>query len=462
MTPLPENRLEKCPRCGAPFGEHAQFGFCSRCAATVSLGEPETAQPSEDELAAVLPRTAASSGSRARFGDYELLEEIGRGGMGVVYRARQRSLNRIVAVKMLLFAGLAAPDRLRRFQNEAAATAALEHANIVRLLDVGEHEGQPFIAMEFITGRDLAQLVRERPLASRQAAVYVAKIARAIEFAHRQGVLHRDLKPSNVLVDGFDEPCVTDFGLARNLADNTDLTVTGQMLGSPNFMPPEQASGNLRRMGPTSDVYGLGAILYHLLTARPPFLAETFEATLAAVREREPMPPGQLNEKVPRDLETICLKCLEKDPSRRYETARELADELDRFLKDEPITARPVTRFEHAWRWCRRKPALATAYFLLLLLILVILIGSPLAALRINQARQGEVTQRERAEAEGHNARLSAYASDMLLAHQALEKNNRGRVRELLAKHRPSERSEIRNPKSICAVGNGAISGTKP
>src|SRR5437879_9231639 len=223
MTASPQTRSDKCPSCGAPFGEHGQFGFCSRCAATVSLSEGETAQPSEDELATVLPRTATSSATRTRFGDYELLEEIARGGMGVVYRARQRSLNRIVAIKMLLFAGLAAPDRLRRFRNEAAATAALEHANIVRLLDVGEHEGQPFIAMEFIAGTDMAQLVRERPLAARQAAGYVEKVARAIEFAHQRGVLHRDLKSSNVLVDAFDEPRVTDFGLARNLTDNSDL-----------------------------------------------------------------------------------------------------------------------------------------------------------------------------------------------------------------------------------------------
>jgi len=322
----------------------------------VSLKEEDPAQPSKEELATVLPRRAVGSGARTRFGEYELLEEITRGGMGVVYRARQRSLDRIVAVKMLLLGGLASPDRLRRFQVEASATAALEHANIVRLLDAGEHEGQPFLALEFIPGRNLAELVRERPLPARQAAGYAEKIARAIEFAHQRGVLHRDLKSSNVLVDAFDEPRVTDFGLAKQFGvppsggsgpaeagtPSEDLTLTGQTLGSPNFMPPEQASGDARRMGPASDVYGVGAILYHLLTARPPFLAETFEATLVAVREREPVPPRQLNEKVPRDLETICLKCLEKEPSKRYVSASALAEELERFLHDEPIHARPA------------------------------------------------------------------------------------------------------------------------
>ncbi|MBI4662883.1 MAG: protein kinase [Verrucomicrobia bacterium] len=437
MTTLLENRSNACPRCGAPYGEHARFGFCSRCVATVSFTETEAAQPSEDELAAVLPRTVAVSGSRSRFGDYELLEEIARGGMGVVYRARQRSLNRIVAVKMLLFGGLAGADRLRRFQKEAAASAALEHANIVRVLDVGEHEGQPFIAMEFIAGTDLAQLVRERPLAARQAAGYVEKIARAIEFAHQRGVLHRDLKPSNVLLDAFDEPRVTDFGLAKQFGvppsggsgpaeagtPSQDLTLTGEALGSPNFMPPEQASGDLRRIGPASDVYGLGAILYHLLTARPPFLGETFEATLVAVREREPVPLGQLNEKVPRDLETICLKCLEKEPEKRYASAQELADELGRFLKDEPIHARPVTRVEQAWRWCRRKPALATAIVLVFVLVLVVGIGSPIAALRINHARR--------------LAELRAYTSDMNVVQQAWEQGNLRRAQSLLQKYLP-------------------------
>jgi serine/threonine protein kinase len=194
-----------------------------------------------------------------------------------------------------------------------------------------------------------------------QAAGYVQKIACAIEFAHQRGVLHRDLKPSNVLINAFDDPQVTDFGLARQLAGESDLTVTGQVLGSPNFMPPEQASADSARLGRASHVYGLGAILYHLLTGRPPFLAETFEATLRQLLERPPISPRQLNPTIPADLETICLKCLEKEPARRYQTAQELAAELGRFLSGEPIHARPVSRTERVLRWCRRKPALASA-----------------------------------------------------------------------------------------------------
>src|SRR5262245_14533861 len=328
MTAQLEDRSSHCPRCGAALAKHAQFGFCSHCAAAVSFTETETAQPAEEELTAVLPRTVAGSDSRFRFGDYELLEEIARGGMGVVYRARQRSLGRIVAVKMLLFAGLAGPERLRRFRNEAMAAAALEHTNIVRVLDAGEHEGQPFIVMEFISGTDLGQLARERPLAARQAAGYLEKIARAIEFAHQRGVLHRDLKPSNILVDAFDEPRVTDFGLAKRfnvgqtsrashlpsaegasrdghravgagetpaLLSGDNLTRTGEALGSPGFVPPEQAEGDRSRIGKPSDVYGVGAILYHLLTRRAPFQADTFAGTLRHLVDQPPVPPRQLN-----------------------------------------------------------------------------------------------------------------------------------------------------------------------
>ena len=386
MTTSLDSTLSPCARCGSPYGLYPEFGFCPRCAAVVSFTETETAQPEEDELAAVLPRSTAATGGRTRFGDYALLEEIARGGMGVVYRARQRSLNRIVAVKMLLFAGLAGADRLRRFRNEASSAAALEHSHIVRILEVSEHESQPFIVMEFVGGTDLAQLAHERPLAARQAAGYLTRIARAIEFAHQRGVMHRDLKPSNVILDPFDEPRVTDFSLARNLAEDSDVTLTGQALGSPNFMPPEQARGDLDSVGPASDVHGLGAILYYLLTARPPFLAETIEATLASVRDHDPVPPRQLNDQVPRDLETICLKCLEKEPAKRYPTAQALADDLDRFLNDEPILARPVTRLERAVRWCHRKPALAVSS--LLLLLVIVIVGSPIAAYRINQSRQ--------------------------------------------------------------------------
>ncbi len=220
---------------------------------------------------------------KARFGDYELLEEIAHGGMGVVYRARQISLNRIVAVKMLLFGQFAAKSAFDRFRAEAETVAQLQHPNIVAIHGIGETDGQPYFSMDYVAGRNLADLVRDHPLLTQQAAGYVRKIALAVHYAHTQGVLHRDLKPANVLIDENDEPRITDFGLARRLVGDSELTLTGQVVGSPNFMPPEQGVGKKVKLGPASDVYGLGALLYYLLTARPPFVAETFEATLAQV-----------------------------------------------------------------------------------------------------------------------------------------------------------------------------------
>ncbi|MBL9139130.1 MAG: protein kinase [Verrucomicrobiales bacterium] len=392
-------------------------------------------------MSSILPSSLGSSDGRTRFGDYELVEEIARGGAGVVYRARQRSLNRVVALKMLLFGGGGDPDRIRRFRVEATTAASLNHPNIVRVLDIGEHNGQPYLAMELVDGSSLDGLIRDRPLAPERAARYVERAARAIAFAHERGVLHRDLKPSNVLVDSFDEPRITDFGLARHLNGGSELTITGQALGTPNFMPPEQVAGDLSRLGPASDVYGLGTILYALLTTRPPFLAGSVEATLAAVCESEPVPLRQLNGQVPRDLETICLKCLEKDPAKRYPTALELAGELECFQRGEPILARPVTRSERAWRWCQRKPALASIGLLAASLLLLLGVGGPIAAYRINQARATAM-------AEAGRAQRSLYASDMLLAFQALENNNRGRVRALLEKHRLPAGAEIGSPNS--------------
>jgi WD40 repeat protein len=372
------------------------------------------------------------------FGNYELLEEIARGGMGIVYRARQVGLDRIVAVKMLLAGPLAGKDFVQRFRTEASAAASLQHPNIVAIHEVGFAEGQHFFAMEFVEGLTLAQLVAKGPLPARQAANYLKTIAQAIHFAHERNVLHRDLKPSNILIDSAtDQPSVTDFGLAKRLESETDLTLSGQVLGSPNFMSPEQATAKRGAVGKHSDVYSLGAILYYSLTGRPPFQGETLTDVLQQVANDDPLAPNLLTPGVPHDLETICLKCLEKEPSARYQTAQELADELNRFLRDEPIEARPVSPLEKAWRWCRRKPALASSLSLIIILILILIIGSPLAAYRINEARKAETKQRERAEDNREHADQNLYDSDMSLAQHAWDEGDLGRTLSLIEAHRP-------------------------
>jgi WD40 repeat protein len=295
-----------------------------------------------------------------RFGDYELLEEIGRGGMGVVHRARQLSLGRIVAVKLLPFSATTNPDYVKRFRVEASAAASLQHPNIVAIHEVGVHQGQHYFAMDFVAGRNLAEIVRDGPLPPLRAALYVKTIAEAIQYAHERGILHRDIKPANVLIDANDQPKVMDFGLAKRLEGDASLTLSGQVLGSPSYMPPEQCDAKRGKVGRYSDVYSLGATLYHLITGRAPFVAPTVAETLQQVQQAEPVSPTVLNPHLPRDLKTICLKCLEKERARRYQTAQELADELGRWLRGEPILARPVSRPEKAWRWCRRKPLVAT------------------------------------------------------------------------------------------------------
>jgi tRNA A-37 threonylcarbamoyl transferase component Bud32 len=285
---------------------------------------------------------AASAACPRRFGDYELLSEVARGGMGVVYKARQLRLNRTVAIKMILTGQLASGEEVRRFFCEAEAAAAMQHPHIVAIHEVGEHEGQHFFSMDFVEGQNLAEMIRESPLSAERAARYVQAIGLAIQYAHEQGKLHRDLKPSNIIIDPQNQVRVTDFGLARSIECSSELTGTGQVLGTPSYMPPEQAAGRSGAIGPASDVYSLGAILYELLTGRPPFRAENALDTLMQVLEADPAPPKLLNPTIPDDLQTICLKCLEKDPRLRYTTARHLADDLGRYLAGEPISATTV------------------------------------------------------------------------------------------------------------------------
>ena len=335
-----------------------------------------------------LPEKQPESGGRL-FGEYELLGEIARGGMGVVYKARQVRLNRVVALKMIRSGRLADDEEIQRFQREAEAAAKLEHPNIVPIYEVGESDGQHFFSMGFVDGPPLSDLIEDGPLPAKQAAELTRTIANAVQYAHEQGIVHRDLKPANVLLasigrepaDGADDtrtgststqpgglhpplafgvPRITDFGLAKNITADTGMTATGQIMGTPSYMPPEQAAGETEKIGPLVDVYSIGAMLYCQLTGRPPFQSANQIDTMRQVLENEPVPPRQLNPAIPRDLDTICLKCLEKTPAKRYASATALADDLGRFLDNRPILARPIGTLNRFGRWCKRNPLVAT------------------------------------------------------------------------------------------------------
>jgi len=344
-----------CHECGAVL---APTGRCPRC------------------LLALGVEGAASDDGQRRFGRYQLVSQIGRGAMGVVWKARDPALDRVVALKLIAAGQFADPREVDRFRKEAQAAAQLSHPNAVPVYEVGEHDGQPYFTMELVEGHSLAELVRSAPLAPERAARYLRAVADAIASAHALGIVHRDLKPSNVIVDRGDRPRVTDFGLARRAdLDRPDASLAA--VGTPSYMPPEQASG--RPADQRSDVYGLGAILYELVTGRPPFLADTAIDTIRQVLEAEPAPPRLVNRAVPADLQTLCLKCLAKEPERRYPTAAALGEELGRFLAGEPIRARPLSRAARLYRWARRKPALATLGGLLAALLSLMAVAAVLA-----------------------------------------------------------------------------------
>jgi tetratricopeptide (TPR) repeat protein/tRNA A-37 threonylcarbamoyl transferase component Bud32 len=360
-----------------------------RLAPAQAHGESTMSAHETPNVQALAPR-AASAGSFPRtFGDYELLAEIARGGMGVVYKARHKGLNRLVAVKMILAGNLANEEAVRRFHAEAEAAAQLRHPGIVAVYEVGDRAGQHFFSMEYVEGQSLAAIARDNPFVPEAAARVMLSIVEAIQYAHAQGVLHRDLKPSNVLIDVDGRPRVTDFGLAKRMnADSATLTHTDDVIGTPSYMPPEQAAGKVRELGPTSDVYSLGAMLYELLAGRPPFRASTRLDTLHQVLELEPIAPRVLNARTPRDLETICLKCLEKTPARRYPSAQALAEDLQRFLSGEPIAARRVSALERATRWGLRRPVIVG-------LVATLLVAVCLAALAGTLAVRNRAAQQE-------------------------------------------------------------------
>jgi predicted Ser/Thr protein kinase len=383
---------KRCPGCGDERPADAPEGLCSRClirqatdAASRSLEHGIGAEASLPETVESVPPTTQATGDWAPhadlstqtadgqapslplprgtivryFGDYEVHEELGRGGMGVVFRARQISLNRPVALKLIKASVLADEVDLRRFQNEAEAVALLDHAGIVPVYEVGEHDGQRYFSMKLVEGGNLAEQIARSRANPRAAAAVLAETAEAIHHAHMRGILHRDLKPANILIDGEGHPHVTDFGLAKRVEAEVEMTASGAILGTPAYMSPEQANGRRGSITTATDIYGLGAILYALLTGKAPFGGDSVMETLDAVRTSPPESPRKFNDRVPRDLETICLKCLEKDPRRRYASAHALAVDLNNWLDSRPITARRVGTAERAWLWCKRKPAVA-------------------------------------------------------------------------------------------------------
>jgi hypothetical protein len=303
--------------------------------------------------------TSGKDKSPATIGDYQLLEELGRGGMGVVYKAQQVSLNRIVAVKMLLAGKMASELELQRFYSEARSAARLRHPNIVSIYDVRETDGHHYFSMDFIEGRTLDKVASDESLSEQRIALLVKLIAEAVEYAHQNGILHRDLKPANVLVHATGMPHVLDFGLAKHLEDDSGLTSSGTVLGTPSYMSPEQAAGQTSEIVPASDVYSLGAILYFLLTGGPPFRGRTAAETVSMVVKDEPPAVRSVNPKASRALATICEKCLRKDPAERYQSAQELAVDLERFLRGDPIEARPIGAIRRGWFWCRDIPLVA-------------------------------------------------------------------------------------------------------
>jgi TolB-like protein/Tfp pilus assembly protein PilF len=361
-----------CRKCGAKIFSDAPEGLCASCVLKTALGDFSDAPVAGGEGGSASPKTINAFGERVPprkseraaellgvLGDYELLEEIGRGGQGVVFRARQKSLNRTVALKVISLGQWASKAHLKRFRLEAEAAARLEHPGIVPIHEVGERDGSCYFSMKFVEGGQLDEVAKREPMPIRRAVELIARVARTVHYAHEHGILHRDIKPGNILLDAKGEPHLTDFGLARLVESESSVTQTLDVLGTPSYMAPEQAVGNNAAVSNVTDVYGLGAVLYQLLTGQPPFAGGATYETIKLLLDTEPKQPRLLNRKIDRDLSTICLKCLEKDPKRRYSSALALAEDLERWLRHEPIAARGIGIFARGGKWVRRNPSIA-------------------------------------------------------------------------------------------------------
>src|SRR3989454_165260 len=379
-----------CRKCGAKIFSDAPEGLCTRCVLKTALvilpdtvvpqerddprrpASPAPATTRDDVVPASKKKASRAANMLGQLGDYELLEEIGRGGQGVVYRARQKSLSRIVALKVISLGQWSSTPHLRRFRRDAEAAASLEHPQIVPIYEIGERDGSCYFSMKFVEGGRLDEIGKGELMSARRAAELLVKIARTVQFAHEHGILHRDIKPGNILVDKNGEPHLTDFGLARLIEQESTVTNSFDVLGTPSYMSPEQAAGHTKELTAAADVYSLGAVFYQMLTGEPPFAGGTTYETIRLVLETEPRNPRTRSPKLDIDVATICLKCLEKNPANRYPTAKALAEDLERWLRHEPIQARRTRIFSRAGKWVRRNPAVTTLAAVIVALALVV------------------------------------------------------------------------------------------
>lgn len=460
MTHIQHNAQTSCQNCGLTLPRNAPAGLCPACLLRAVMGPERDTGPmldfASDSHAVAMDPTSTETGARRfqhgdsitdidsgrtgiddypstgttlrYFGDYELHEEIARGGMGVVYRARQVRLNRQVALKMIRAGKFSSGTEIQRLRVEAEAAAQLDHPAIVPVFEVGEHEGLHYFTMAFVEGETLSAKLSNGPMPVRAAAKLMQTVAEAVAYAHEKGVIHRDIKPGNILIDSSGQPRVSDFGLAKQVTSDNELTTTGQILGTPSYMPPEQALGKADEVGRSSDIYSLGGVLYAAITGRPPFQAATSVETLRLVVEQQPLAPRLLNPSIPRDLETICLKCLEKSISRRYLSAKDVAEELQRFHNGDPILAQPAGKLRRLARWYRRHWAVATTGLSILLTVSTVagVLGLTASRLKSELTKTAKAESAERKANQDAQGRLwIAYLNEANAQHRSRQSGQR-------------------------------------